>query len=311
MEWFVISTLTVTSYLFYVLPRPLQLAFGNLLGIIFERLKFKSKVVDRNLEIAFPLDAEKKKRIRRQSYRAFGNLILEVLLLFGPLKRFIFKNVDFSGRENWERAHAQGKGVIVLSSHVGNWEVMAATGTLIGKIDLMLVTKHLKPEWFHRAIEKRRLRCGVRATYEPKTSRDIIKHLKSNGTVGFVLDQYAGAPVGVRVPLFGTPVGTSTAVAVFAKRTGAPVIPVINFRRPDGRWTVKMLPELKWNSENVASPQQHSSHFELASNTARYAAELEGHILEHPEQWLWIHNRFKGDLSPIKAGEWAAPRDRT
>jgi KDO2-lipid IV(A) lauroyltransferase len=156
----------------------------------------------------------------------------------------------------------------------------------------------------HQAIEKGRARCGVTATYEPRTLKDVLGRLKKNGTVGFVLDQYTGPPVGVRVPVFGTPVGTSTAIATLAKRTGAVVLPVINYRTPDGRWKVIIRPAIEWvASEDPA--------FELAQNTARYASELEKDIYAHPDQWLWIHRRFKGELGPLREGEWNEGRARS
>jgi KDO2-lipid IV(A) lauroyltransferase len=316
MGWVILPLLYLFSNFFFWLPRAVQMGMGAGLGTVLDLLHFRAEVVDQNLSFAYPgtsaAEVEVKRDIRKQSYREFGNLILEICFLFGPLRKFTFNQVDVIGLENWHAANHLGKGVIFLSSHAGNWEVMAATGGLLAKIDLMLVTKHLKPEWLHQAIEKGRLKCGVKATYEPKTSRDIIKHLKNKGTVGFVLDQYAGAPVGVRVPLFGKPVGTSLVVATFAKRTGAPVVPVLNYRRPDGRWTVHVLPALTWLSPRDDLAQGASAaHYELAANTALYAATLEKHILEHPAQWLWIHRRFKGDLSPLREGEWHSPRLRT
>jgi KDO2-lipid IV(A) lauroyltransferase len=179
---------------------------------------------------------------------------------------------------------------------------MSAGGGVQLGMDLMLVTKHLKPEWLHRAIERCRSRCHVKATYEPRTLRDVLAHLKKGGTVGFVLDQYAGPPVGVRVPVFGVPVGTTTAVAMLAKRTGAPVLPVVNYREPDGRYRIEIRPPLSWEEVDAET--------EIAFNTARYAALLEKDIYAHPDQWLWIHRRFKGDLTPVRDGEWAEGRAR-
>jgi KDO2-lipid IV(A) lauroyltransferase len=197
--------------------------------------------------------------------------------------------------------------MVFLASHVGNWELMAATGTLIGGVDVMLVTKHLKPEWLHVAIESGRRSCGVDATYEPRTMRDILARLKAGLTVGFVLDQYTGPPVGARVPVFGQPVGTSMALATFVKRSGAAVLPVVNYRvfeRGRIHWRVEIRAPLEWE----ASPDGPEA--DLAHNTARYAAQVERDILAHPEQWLWIHRRFKGDLAPLRPGEWQEGRAR-
>lgn len=302
-EFFLIFLLKLLSFLYGAQPRQFQLFLGSQLGWILRQFKFRSKVVKKNLHIAFPEQRAQQETIYREFYSQFGNLVCEILLLFGPMKNFVFKNVQLLGIENWERARREGKGVLFLSSHVGNWEVMSAAGALIGKIDLLLVTKLLKPVWFHREIENGRKGCGVKGTYEPRTLRDVLSHLKKNGTVGFVLDQYTGPPIGVRVPVFNIPVGTSTVLATLAKRTGAKVLPVKNFRKPDGSWVVEISPALDWKSDP-------NPHLELAMNTAEYARIVEKHILQHPEQWLWTHRRFKGDLSPLGEDEWKGSRLR-
>jgi KDO2-lipid IV(A) lauroyltransferase len=290
------------GWFLYLLPGRLRVALGSAFGAFLGQLKLRQKVVIQNLALAYPDDPEKQSAILKGSYRHLGNLFLEILLLFGPMRRFATRKVTITGGENWKKAHAQGKGVFFLASHVGNWEIMSAGGAVQLGMDLMLVTKHLKPEWLHQAVEKCRGRCNVRATYEPRTLRDVLAHLKKGGTVGFVLDQYAGPPVGVRVPVFGVPVGTTTAVAMLAKRTGAPVLPVVNYREPDGRYRIDIRPPVEWEEGDPST--------EVAVNTARFAALMEKDIHHHSEQWLWIHRRFKGDLSPIRAGEWAEGRAR-
>lgn len=284
-------------------PARLRRFWGDALGALLRAAGLRSKVVEQNLEIAFAHSAERRERVFRQAYSHLGNLSLEILMLLGPMRRYILSGSELIGTEHWREAKARGKGVLFLASHVGNWEVMAATGGILGGMDLMLVTKHLKPEWLHQAIEKGRARCGVRATYEPRTLKDVLSHLKKNGTVGFVLDQYTGPPVGVRVPVFGVPVGTSTAIATLAKRTGATVLPVVNYRVPGGRWKVEIGPPLEWQGSDDAA-------LELAQNTARYAATIERDIYAHPDQWLWIHRRFKGELGPMREGEWSEGRSR-
>ena len=222
----------------------------------------------------------------------------ELLCLFGPFRWFSKHHTQIENLDIWKRAHKEEKGVIILSSDVGNW----AAG--LNGVDLLIVTKRLKPAWLHRAVERARTSCGVKGTYEPKTFSDVLDHLKRNGTVGFVLDQYAGPPVGMRVPFFNTPVSTSTALATLARRTGAPVLPVVSHREPDGTYKIEVRPAIHWQG-NGQSPQR-----ELAEQTARYVQKMEQDVRAHPEQWLWTHRRFKGDLSPLRADEWDKRRRR-
>ena len=287
-----------------LMPLPVRRLKAWSWSMILRSVGFRAKVVRRNLEIAFPGEVGRAKReeLFVEAYRHLGSLFLEIFLLFGFFRRIVRREVELRGLENWRAAVAQGKGAFFLSSHVGNWELMAAAGAREG-IDLLLVTKLLKPGWLHEGIERARLRCGVKGTYEPRTMRDVLAHLKRGGTVGFVLDQYAGAPVGVRVPFFGVPVGTHLALATLVKRTGAPVVPVVNHRLPDGRLVVEIEPALEW------LPDDHPDR-ELARNTAKYAEVIESHVRRYPGQWLWTHQRFKGDLSPLRPGEWESGRSR-
>jgi len=291
---------TLLAWIGARLPARFRLAHGDALGWVFRRAKFRAAIIEQNLKFAFPNDLAKQARLKDEAYRHFGRLCVEIFFLFGPWKRFVAKNTTLEGFEHWQRAAAKGKGVILLANHVGNWEVMSACGAQHG-MQPMIVTKHLKPEWLHQAIIRGRAKCGLTATYEPKTFRDVLKWLKAGKTIGFVLDQYAGPPVGIRVPFFGVPVGTHSAVAIIAKRTGAPVLPVGNRRRPDGKFDVEVHPEITW----IQDPDPDR---ETALNTARFAEIMEEHVRRCPEQWLWIHRRFKGDLTTLRPNEWSSGR---
>ncbi len=292
-----------------LLTRNMQLALGGWIGALLCWIGFRRRVVVENLKLAYPGDTleftQARSQVERAAYRHVGRLFLEIAILFAPGKmwrRFCERWVELRGRHHWELAHAQGRGVVFLSSHVGNWEAMAAAGALAG-IDLWIVTKLLKPQWIHKKIERSRASIGVHGAYEPRTLRDVLRVLRHGGTVGFVLDQYTGPPVGVRVPYFGVTVGTSLALATVVKRTGALVLPVVNTRTPEGRLVTEIRAPLQWQAED--HPDR-----ELAVNTARFVECVEADVRANPEQWLWTHRRFKGDLSPLRDGEWEAGRAR-
>ncbi|MCC7440346.1 MAG: lysophospholipid acyltransferase family protein [Bdellovibrionales bacterium] len=305
--WIARAFLSLAAATFVWCPWWVRRASGVGLGAILRAAGLKASVVRENLRRLLPEDdaasERSRRRIFRQSYSHLGHLVIEVLTVLGPMRRLIARSVEVTGAEKVHAALAEGKGAILLSSHVGNWEYMAgASGKM--KVPLMIVTKRLKPAWLHEAIERGRERCGVRGTYEPRTFRDVLSWLKEGRAVGFVLDQYAGPPIGVRVPFLGVPVGTATTVATVARRTGAPVFPIVCYRVPGGGTKVEVGDALGW--EDCGDEVQRA----LAVNTARYVAILESYVRAHPEQWLWIHRRFKGDLSPVRAGEWEQGRVR-
>lgn len=299
----------LAGWIYALLPEMGREISASLIGALLHLAQFRAGVVRQNLQYAYPHEPNTRERVERESYRAFARLMLEILMLpaWGPLpgamRFYVKRRSQLLGKAHWAAARDQGHGVIFVSSHVGNWEIMAATGAIHGGMDLMIVTKRLKPAWLHRAIERGREHCGVRCAYEPQTLRDTLGHLRRGGTVGFVLDQYAGPPIGVRVPVFGIPVGTLSAPAALAKRTGAPLLPVLNFRQPNGSAGVIIREPIRWQ-EGVTNEE------DVAKNTAHLAQLMEADIRAYPGQWLWTHRRFKGDLSPLRPGEWALGRTR-
>ncbi len=281
---------------FYLSPEWFRKIWVRCFGAFLRSLKIRRAVVESNLDICFH---ERKSELYKKSYDHLARLILEIMMVFGPFKRFMHKNVRVIGMENHQAAMKKGRGALVISSHVCNWEVAAAAGAMVG-MDSLMVTKKLKPNWLHRAFEKGRLRCDVKATYEPRTLKDILKHLANNGTVGMVVDQYAGPPVGVRVPFFGKNVGTQSALAMIAKRSGAEVLSLVCHRLDSGGFEVRVGPAIPF-----LNPDSNDA---IARQTAVYAAVLEGHVREFSDQWLWVHRRFKGNLGPLLDGEWDTNR---
>ena len=296
-----LAILKVIGWCSALMPGPLRMFVGGLLGRLLSLIGYRREVMRKNLERAFP--GEDIKCLMRESYRHFGVLLVEMPIVFSALPYFIRNKVMMKGFDNWVQANKAGKGVIILGSHIANWEFMSAAGAMAGIEGLILVTKHLKPEWLHQAFEKGRATAGVGATYEPRTMKDVLKNLRSGRSVGIVLDQYAGPPVSVRVPFFGVPVGTANLVAMLTKRTGAPVMPVNCYRERNGQIVVEA-------QEIVDFIEDDDPHVELALNTAQYTQIIERNIREHPTQWTWTHRRFKGDLSPLKPDEWSAARVR-
>jgi KDO2-lipid IV(A) lauroyltransferase len=230
-------------------------------------------------------------QLLRQNYEHYGILVFELLHLFSPVpghyRRYMIRNTRLVGFEHWKRAYEQGRGVLFVSSHLGNWEGMVAAGGLAG-IPLTMVTKHLKPEWLHKKIEASRLSVNVRGAYEPRTLPLIMRALRKKKAVGFVLDQYAGPPIGIPVPFFGVKVGTLAAVSTLAQRTGAAALPAKTFRDQDGRINVVIEPQLDL-SQVINSEEK---------TTTVLSARVEGWVREYPAQWLWIHRRFKNVVWP-------------
>lgn len=280
------------GFFFSFIPRAAFLFMGRCLGALLRLCGFRKKVAEENLKHAFPDWSKEAIQLFLISfYQNLGILFLELICSFYRFDRFL-QRAQVVGGENLKNALAQGKGVFVMTAHLGNWEVLTISGPQLFHTKVTMVTKELKPKWFHRLVSVTRSLLGVKMACEPKTMQGILRALKNKEIVGFVMDQYTGAPVGARVPFFGKPVGSHTALAALAKRTGVPVVPAISYRDKSGNYVIRFEPSLPLLND----PDTDTA---ILMNTANYVKHTEGWIREFPEQWLWIHRRWKGDLSPL------------
>jgi KDO2-lipid IV(A) lauroyltransferase len=212
-----------------------------------------------------------------------------------------FPMMSASKRKSWIRleniespvkAYEQGKGILLLGGHFGNWEVATVGG--IGQFPkyrevFHFVRRPLKPRWFNDFIT-RRFRSSGFGTLGKRDSLDSILDLLARGAiVVYVFDQHAGPRDGIPVEFLGHPASTFKSLAILALSTGAPVIPASAWREPNGTHVLRFedpLPLIECEDTNEA----------IRRNTRSYNAAVERMLLRHPEQWIWMHRRWK--LSP-------------
>ncbi|MBI3289001.1 MAG: lysophospholipid acyltransferase family protein [Elusimicrobia bacterium] len=268
-----------------VLPRSWEFALGGALGRLALRVDPKRrKIAEENIARCLPELAPRERRLLlRGNYEHYGRLVLELTHMFTPIKGhfrdYAARVTVVEGYEHWLKAKARGKGVLFCSAHLANWELAASIGALKG-IPVMIVTRRLKPPWLHDWMEMTRLSIGVTAAYQPRTIPSVMKALRDNGGVVFVMDQYMPPPMGEPTRFFGVLVDTLGAIATLARRTGAAILPVRQIREPDGRVRIVIEPEIELSGDDKSDNQ-------------RLAAHVEGWIRAVPEQWLWAHRRFK------------------
>lgn len=277
-----------------LMPRSWELSLGPALGRLGLRLDRKRRTIARdNIRRCLPeLGPEGRDRLLRENFEHYGVLILELLHMFSPVKghyrRYALGTATLEGLAHWRRAHDKGKGVLFVSAHLGNWELMAGLGAM-GGVPITIVTRHLNPEWLHLKMLEARRSVGFGCFFNDENpARKILGALRRGESVGFVMDQYAPPPTGARVPFFGVEVETLAAVGTFAQRTGAAIIPVYQRRGADGVVRVVIEPELDLGAARS----------DPAASTAALAARTEQWIRREPAQWLWAHRRFKNVVWP-------------
>ena len=163
MGFLVVFLLRTLATIYWIQPRGFQLFWGRCLGWILKQVGFRTRIVRANLLRAYPDQIREQERIFKESYVHLGRLFLEILLLFGPLLRvpflvrFVMRQMTLKGREHSHAALQNGKGVIFLGSHLGNWEVMIVGGAVLANVNVLMVTKQIKPRWLHQILERGRL----------------------------------------------------------------------------------------------------------------------------------------------------------
>jgi KDO2-lipid IV(A) lauroyltransferase len=208
------------------------------------------------------------------------NLVEACVLLFRPLS-VMLSRVDVHGLEHLEKAGTEGKGILHLSAHLGNWELLAPSHAFT-PFRLSIVVRPLDHPVLDRLAERFRRRGGVELISKRRAVRGVLEALGRGRMVGVLLDQNASRSEGVFAPFFGVPASTSKGLAVIALRTGAPVVPVSMQRLPGGRHLLEFHPAVPTDADR--DPTRY---------TAAFNHWIEAAISRAPEQWFWMHKRWR------------------
>lgn len=257
-------------------------ALGWLLG---SGLRFRRSEVQATLQRCFPEKSPADVRaVADGMYRHLGALLIETLRTGHMDLTALAEEVDFSGFEKVMRILSQGRGLIVLTAHVGNFELLAMMAALKGA-PLTVITKALKPKWLNDWWLETRGKFGVKMLPARHSYRDCREVLKANGILGFVLDQNMKRNRGIFVDYFGRPACTSPGLALLSAQSGAPVLPVFMLREPDGRHSVHVCDPLP--------PPERADKEAIRQATQAYTAIIERFVRAHPDQWIWLHRRWR------------------
>jgi phosphopantetheine--protein transferase-like protein len=259
--------------------------------LIYHVFPLRRRVVMENLRRVYG-DTLTDRRIAEIAQAFYGHLVK----FLGEFVRLAFMSdakkaqyVRIEGIEHLAAAREQGKGVLLLAGHFGNWEVSTVAGMSQFKQyhgHLHFIRRPLKPQWFNDLVMRRFRKAGFGTLEKTGSLDEILALLEDNRIIVSIFDQFTVRKYGIQSEFFGHPAHTFKSLAVLAQFTGAPVIPSSSWREPDGTHVLLFEPPVEVLTEGRTKDI-------LSKNTKRFNETLERIILRHPEQWIWMHKRWK------------------
>lgn len=284
------------------LPRPMVLRLGNGLGRAWSALDRRHlAIATDNLRRAFPeWTDERVQSCARGVYRHFARTALDLAWLPNRSREELLALVDAAGLEHAEAASRAGRGCIYVGAHFGNWEVHAIAHGFRGYPVSVLARPLDNPRLDHRLNALRQMSGNV-VLYKQRALPEILRALRSGRGVAILVDQNVQEGDGIFVDFFGRPAATTTVAAALAVKTGCPLVPVRAVALPDGRYRAICDPPIEWTPSGDRTR-------DIARLTQRMTTIIEGWIREQPEQWLWMHRRWK--TQPAAAALAVPPQER-
>ncbi len=265
--------------------RPLGAALGDLARRLDPR---HPRVARYNLEVAMPaLGPEERRRLIARCFRHFGSMLIDNVSLgrFGPVA--LCERLTLDGWHHLAAAEDRDRGTLIVSAHLGNWEVIGYALALY-RGTTQVVARPTRNRLVERDLLRFRQRFGNRIFYKRGAARRMLSAIKRHERVAYVIDQRVHPNEGIETPFFGQTSFTSPLLAVLSLRTGAPVVPIFAYPEPPDRFRIVVQPPIE--PPERAAGSQEAAVLEL---TLRYLEVIEEAIRRRPEMWLWMHERWR------------------
>lgn len=271
-----------------ILPRRLSLKVGKFLGVfLFIISKNRRRIALKNIEIAQRGGLQlptAPKETACMHFMALGRSFAELsMLLLG--RRSIMSDIAFEGIENYKEAKLKGKGILFITGHCGNWELLPIATSWRG-FTLSIVARPLNNPYLNKALEGLRSKFGNKVIYKSGAVREIIGTLKRGEDVGILIDQSVVEDEAVITEFFGEKVYSMKIPALLAIKTGAVVLPAFVNYLGKGKHRI-------WIGEEIKLVATGNIEEDVVFNTQQFSDYIERYIKENPTEWLWIHRRWK------------------
>lgn len=287
-RYYLYALVRVGAFVFAILPVKVGLFLAEVAGYFGYLICKKEKdVALDNLRSVFPEKSEEElDKIVRGTFKNICKNAVEWINVYKLDKKNIDRwvRIDGEGFAKMDRAFAKGKGAIMLASHFGNWELIHVAFLLKGYPGTV-IARRLYFKGYDKFIRDMRASKGVGVVYRDQSPKRLLRILKNNGLIGILGDQDMDSVDGVFVDFFGKPAYTPKAPAAFALRSGAALVPCFMIREEDKHRLV------------IGDPVEMEEHPDkdeaIKINTQKWSRIVESYIKKYPDQWVWMHKRWK------------------
>ena len=264
--------------------RALGIGIGQVVRVLHGRLR---NTAMRNLELAFPeKSVEERGRIVRGVFTSLGRQLAEACLFPRYTRENVSDIVEYDGFDNFASAYARGKGVLFLTAHLGAWELSAFAHSLYGH-PLRVVMRSMDNPYLDRLIRQQRTMHGNLAVDKDEFVRGLLSAMRAGETVGILMDTNMTPPQGIFVDFFGIPACTASGLARIALKTDAAVVPGFTvWDEALGKYRLRFEPAV----ELIRTGDVES---DITANTQKFTKIIEDYVRQYPDQWLWVHRRWK------------------
>jgi len=252
--------------------------YTKALDITIPRLR---RVARTNISFAMPqLTSEQQERIIDGVFRSLARLLVALARFPDINANNVSAWIRYEGLEHYQAAKAKGRGVLIATAHLGNWELSAFAHAILTE-PMHVMVRPLDNERVDELVETRRALSGNRLIVKWDSALSVVRALKQNEAVGMLIDQNAAETEGGFVQFFGKPATANFAFIKIAERTGAAVVPGFAiWEASEQRYVLRFYPQLELTGNTAADTQRIHTFFEQV-------------IRKYPDQWMWIHRRWK------------------
>lgn len=288
MKWLLETVLVIVlSFPFAVLPRRTAVKAGEFLGLLlFSVWGGRRRIALDNIERVLPLlDGNRTAEcLTRDTFRNLGRSAVEIMRIYYGREGGIIDAIEIRGAGHYHTARKKGKGVLCITGHCGNWELLAlAFGRSMGAF--CGVARAQNNPYLNGVIERARASFGNTMLYKKGALKGILSRLNKGETVGILMDQAVVKEEGVVVDFLGRGAWTMKTPALIARKTGAAVLPVF-IHREGGGHVITIFPEVALSRKTDTEKAVHE-------DTESFSRYIEDYVRRHPDEWLWIHRRWK------------------